>query len=125
MNEPTNSKGETFEEFVARKVGGEPKEMNRPEREGFPPGWDQKERKRAEQHPPDFEEQEATAITYATVHGRMWSPAVVDCRRLEDGKAALLLRDKKQDFLMVVLDGLEVEDFGTKTEFYETEEVVL
>lgn len=99
--------------------------MNRPEREGFPPGWDQKERKRASAHLPDFEAQEETAKAYATVHGRMWSPRVEDVRRLEGGKAALLLKDRKQDWLMVVLDGLEVEAIGTGAEFYEREEVVL
>lgn len=47
----------------------------------------------------------------------------MDVCRIEDGKAALLLRDRKKDCLMVVLDGLEITDLGTRTEFYEREEV--
>lgn len=125
----TNARGESWEEFVARKR----REDRETEYEdgleirgggGLPEDWEDRPRKRAERHPPNFDAEREHALAWAEIHGHMWAPEVTDLKRVEEGGTALLLRDRKGTRLMVVVRGGTVLACGTEEEFREREEVL-
>lgn len=111
---------ERFEALCHRELGGEDKGEAR--RNGLPPEWRGRTRRRGTGARFDLETE--TAVAFADQLGHP-GPRCVDVKRIEGGAAALLLRDKWEAELMVVVKGPRVLRWSPgRKAFDELEEVV-
>lgn len=77
-----------------------------------------------QRHPPDFEAETEHARAWLEMHTGMWNPELVDIKRIEGGRAALLFRDRHGTRLEIVVRGGRVLDYGTAEKFRGREEVL-
>lgn len=93
---------ERFDAYCERNLG----EEGSGPREGLPPEWRGKRRRRVEREV-DFDLETETAVAFAEQLGHP-GPSCADVKRVRGGAAALLLRDEWAAELMVVVKGPRV-----------------
>lgn len=77
-----------------------------------------------QRHPPDFEAETEHARAWLELHAGMWSPELRDIKRLDEGRTALLFRDRHGTRLEVVVRGGRILDCGTAERFRSRREVL-
>lgn len=114
----------SFEEFCAEHLGEDRKPVA-DEAEALPDEWKEKRRRRAAGQPPDFAASTSHALEWARLHARVWQPSIVDVKRVEKGRAALLIKGRRGGAVTLIMDSGEVHDCRLASAFDELEEVVL
>lgn len=111
---------ERFEALCRREISGE--DEGEAKRNGLPPEWQGRTRRRGTGARFDMETETAVALAEQLGHP---GPRSVDVKRLKGGAAALLLRDESATELMVVVKGPRVLRWSQgSSAFRELEEVV-